>query len=167
MSVYAFGKLIDPDLSALEPALLSAARSSKAVIRVGVIDEDDDEAMSRVQSLSRTGLVFSIGSGPEEHDVVVLWNEAMKALRYASSSAVEDPDELSQETFHCFLQTRLGSLCDGVLRLGEVAAVALVDGGIEQVFEGQLEQCLRQMAVDVRHPWDQSKNRLYLRKARS
>jgi hypothetical protein len=39
-----------------------------------------------------------------------------------------------------------------------------VDGGIEQQFIGSRSACLRQMMCDVAQTWDQSPNRLYVRR---
>jgi hypothetical protein len=49
-----------------------------------------------------------------------------------------------------------------VLGSGTAVGIALVDGGIEQLFVASRETCLRRVACDVVRTWDQSPNRLYV-----
>lgn len=157
MSLYGFGKVVGGEWSELASRLIDAGESSSVVVAIGSVDDDDADVIARAECLSPPGVLFSIFAAPGATDATSLWIEAMKALQEGKSQ------DMGGAVLEDFLGTRLGQVCSRVLGLGEVAAVSLVDGGIEDVFEGTLESCLRRMATDVCRPWDQSPNRLYIR----
>jgi len=144
-------------LSALGPAV-------SVTVSVGEMEPEDHETIKEVDGLGQSGVVFSILSGPGDADATALWIEAQQTMQQTESLVADESRNLEVTIYDAFRQTRLGRICSGVLSLGKVAAVALVDGGVEQVFEGALERCLRQMASDVCRPWDQAPNRLYVRR---
>jgi hypothetical protein len=74
------------------------------------------------------------------------------------------PERLPSSLFADFIATALGRISSSVLSAGTAAGIALVDGGIEQLFIGSRSACLRQMICDVAQTWDQSPNRLYVRR---
>lgn len=96
-------------------------------------------------------------------DATTLWIEAMKTVRDLLALRAHQPELLRDASCQPFRDTRLGRICEGVLGLEQASRIALVDGGIEEAFQGSLESCLTQIAVDVGRPWDQSPNRLYVR----
>jgi hypothetical protein len=163
MSLYALGKIIASNHPLVVAALRSLAEKSSTHISVGAVDNEDNEAMNQAKVLRNVGVTFSICSSVADTDATTLWLEASTKLR-ADASLTEHSSATEQEgAIQALLATRLGHVCSGLLDCGEVSAIALVDGGIEEIFEGTREQCLSRIAQDVRRTWDQSPNRLYLR----
>jgi hypothetical protein len=157
MSLYAFGKVVSSYAAEVAAALGSVAISTGARIQSELIDPDDEIALEAFPSLRGAGVAFAIVSGAAESDATRLWIDAMTKMRSGSEDAAPS-DTLAQ-----FRRTQLGEICFKVLGLGDAAGLALVDGGIEDVFEATLERCMERIARDVISPWDQSPNRLYVR----
>jgi len=112
--------------------------------------------MQQAPALAGDGIVFSVYSSLGATDATQLWLEATEIL-----SGLNDTNGMSAPTAF-LVDTRLGRLCTRLFALRGAVGLALVDGGVEEVFEGSARRCLDQIAVDVRRPWDQSPNRLYV-----
>jgi len=160
MSLYAFGKIVSPDEVSTLSQLDAIGRETSTVFREGVDPGDLELMLTEAPQLRGPGVAFSLVSGPDQSDATALWVEAMAATR--PSGGATKGAAAAGEVCGAFLATRLGQACRGVFGLGGVSAVALVDGGIERVFSGTADGCLGQIGEDIRVPWDQSPNRLYV-----
>lgn len=158
MSLYAFGKVVGRSNADLIRSLKRVADTNVCGIAVSSVDREDLDVIESVDCLGTNGVTFNITSTPGDSDATRLWLDAMEKL--AKYVAQGTPRSLLQD----FVATRLGVVSTQIFELGEAVGVALVDGGIEEVFQGTTQECLSQMAEDVQKPWDQSANRLYVRK---
>lgn len=157
MSLYAFGKIVGYDVRSLKESLVQIAQVSGVVFAVDSLDEEDRASLESEKPLDGAGIAYSLQSNAAERDATRLWIMAQKALN--EQSGVVDSDPIVSR----FLRTTFGRVCADVLALGETSSLALIDGGIETTFSGEIQRCLEAIALDIQRPWDQCANCLYIR----
>ena len=162
MSLYMFGKIVGRDRAQLESLLASVAALSAVELVVDQLDAEDRQAVEESEHLRAPGVFFAFNTSPGAGEATQLWIDAMNRIRQHVQSMDCAPERLPRDVFADFTTTALGRISSSVLAAGTAAGVALVDGGIEQLFVGSRSACLRQMICDVAQTWDQSPNRLYV-----
>jgi hypothetical protein len=157
-----FGKVVGSDRSQLESLLASVAALSAVELVVDQLDADDRQAVEESEHLRGPGVFFAFSASPGAGEATQLWIDAMNRIRQHVEPTDCAPERLPSGLFADFIATALGRISSSVLSTGTAAGIALVDGGIEQLFIGSRSACLRQMICDVAQTWDQSPNRLYV-----
>lgn len=150
------------DSSRLASELEALAVLSGAELTIGELDVEDKQALEESKDLRGTGVFFAISAKGGSGGGTPLWIEAMKKIRHRLGQAECKVSSVTDALLSDFTATPLGRICRGVLLCGHAGGIALVDGGIEEVFVGSTEVCLARMVCDVAGPWDQSPNRLYV-----
>jgi hypothetical protein len=162
MSLYMFGKIVGKDRAQLESLLASVAALSAVELVVDQLDADDRQAVEESAHLRGPGVFFAFNTSPGAGEATQLWIDAMNRIRQHVQPMDCAPERLPSGLFADFTTTALGRISSSILAAGTAAGIALVDGGIEELFVGSRSACLRQMICDVAQTWDQSPNRLYV-----
>lgn len=162
MSLYMFGKVVGRDRSQIESLLTSVADFSAVELVVDQLDAEDRQAVEESEHLRGPGVFFTFSTSPGAGEATQLWIDAMNRIRQHVQPMDCVPERLPSGLFADFTTSPLGRISSSVLSAGTAAGIALVDGGIEQLFIGSRGACLRQMICDVAKTWDQSPNRLYV-----
>ena len=157
MSLSIFGKVMGSDAAKLAASLASIASATAVTVAVDQLEVEDREGLEESDHLKGPGVFFVVTG-----DSAQLWIDAMTRVRQVVGTADCEPDQLPDGAMKAFLATQLGQFCSQVLGSGTAVGIALVDGGIEQLFVASRETCLRRVACDVVRTWDQSPNRLYV-----
>jgi hypothetical protein len=162
MSLDILGKVAGADRAAITTVLRSIASVSAVELALDSLDVEDQQALEESDLLRGTGVFFAISARGRSSDATQLWIDAMVRVQQHATSGDCDPDRLPPELLDDFKKTELGRFCSQLLGRGTAEGIALLDGGIEEIFESSSEGCLRRMICDVTRPWDQSPNRLYV-----
>jgi hypothetical protein len=162
MSLSIFGKIMGRDSARLAAVLSSIASANAVAVALDLLGDEDREALEEAEDLKGPGIFFAFSTADGAGDAAQLWIDAMTRVRQHLGTGACEPDQLPDEVMADFLTTRLGQVCSEVLACGTAAGIALVDGGVDQVFVASREACLRRVACDVVRTWDQSPNRLYI-----
>jgi hypothetical protein len=164
MSLYAYGKLVTPTPSEVRRLLREVEEETSVALAESTLDEEDVEVLHSVPELRGPGLFFSVSDERTAADVTALWIEAMEAMRAADVKGARNSTAVIASNTATFTGTRLGALCSRLLQtpLASASGLALVDGGVEDVFVGSAEDCLQAIASEVIRPWHAMSNRLYV-----
>ena len=162
MSLNIIGKVMGSDAARLASALSSIAAANAVAVALDQLDIEDRVALEESGYLKGPGVFFAFSTENDAGDAAQLWIDAMTRVRQHVGTGACEPDQLPGRVMDEFSATRLGRVCSEVLSCGMAAGIALVDGGIDQVFVASREACLRRVACDVVRAWDQSPNRLYV-----
>jgi hypothetical protein len=179
MSVYSMGKIVclEEHIERLEGALKILAQESRVDVTIGLLDQEDDSVFLASPLLKRPGVVFNIFT-PGDSDIATLWEEAAGAARHGLESAgrtevfrtwhdLEEyrlPDQVGYE----LQQTRLGNFVSGLFTLQNLTAgsFSVFDNGIDQVIEGEPDDCKDLIFKTFLLNWDMGPNALFVWKAR-
>jgi hypothetical protein len=161
MSLYICGKLVcrPAAADAVKAAVSALATSSRIPVKWNDLEADDGEQLELSPTLRGNGLLFTVVSDEKASSGTELWNEAYS---FAFGAAHRHMDE--QTILTSPRRTRLGAFCEGLLSIAELAigGIALVEGGIEETYEGDPESCLVELLRTLRAPWDVAGTRLYI-----
>lgn len=173
MSLYIFGKLV-PSITnhALGNKLLSLAESARIPVKPNEIDEADLEELMTVAVLTVPGVAFTVRSDDLSRDATMLWLEVTRAVVHASRSEGISLDEVRalweervpKKLYDTVMNSRLGHLVSEIIMLRDVVVggLALVDGGIDEVYEADAIDCRDRIMRSLVLTWDASPNALYV-----
>jgi hypothetical protein len=164
MSFYAYGKLVTPTPSEVRKFLREVEEETGVALTESALDEGDVEELDSVPELRGLGLFFSASDEPGSADATGLWDEAMEAMRAADVEEALGSGDVTIPNTVAFTRTRLGTLCRRLLQtpLASACGLALVDGGIDEVFVGSADDCLQAITAESIRPWHATSNRLYV-----
>jgi len=162
MTLSVFGKVVGSESERLVAALRSVCEFEGVELTLDQLGPDDREQLEACKQLEGEGVFFEVSRPGDPGNASKFWSDAMVCVQQHLPSWECDPAEISSRMFSDFFATTLGRVCSGVLGIGSVAGIALVEGGIEREFVAPYDTCLRRIICDVAKPWDLSPNRVYV-----
>jgi hypothetical protein len=137
----------------LVSTLKSVCEFDGVQLDIDKLGTDDREALEESEYLRGPGVFFEISEPRHTGDASRLWNEAMVSIRQYLTTGECDAARLPNGLLRDLSTTALGRASTGVLGTGSTAGIALVEGGIEEIFVAPHETCLRRIVCDVAKPW--------------
>ncbi len=173
MSLYIYGRLACDASRRIQlfAELSSGASDAGTALHGGTLDQDESDLLSQYGLPKDAGIDFVLTTGVGDTDSVRLWTEAMEAGRgvlrahgYANVSSL-NYDRAAQlnlpaDYYDTVGATRLGRVTRQILVAARcpAGAIALVDGGIERVIDGDPPALLEQIYRTFLVPWDCTPN---------
>jgi len=180
MSVFSIGKFRYSEQGdiQLQSELEMLAQATEIDLKFGVLDPQDEAVLDESALLRGDGLVFNVFS-PGENDVGSLWKEAAAAankglrtmgysVRFSRWEQVQNlilPDQVKTT----LERTHFGRFISGLFKIQRASSCGfgIFDNGIDQVIEGEPNNCKDLIYKTFLLNWDLGPNALFVWKTRT